>query len=239
MKSIKKDKTIMTILLLTIIYMSNSIVLAQNFDVRKVNWGMTVHEVINSEYPMKPEINGNEVHFYNVDIGNSFTAKLIYDFTNGKLTELKYIVYGSEYSRGTCDKIIPLFDKVRYSTFIFTALKEKGYKCQMGWYLMNSTHLAQITGNRDDYWNCSNDYKTISLIDSCAKKQGSVMVVVGLRSERTRASFVYNEHQNYVSKYERSENDRMPCKSDYFNTYFWLTMTPSSSAQKELDKNRF
>lgn len=213
--------------------------IAQNFDVRKVNWGMTMQEVINSEYPMRASKDGNEVEFKNVEIGNSFTARLIYSFTNGKLTELKYIVYGSEYSRGTCDKVIPLTDKVRFSTFIFDALKEKGYKCDMGWYIVNGTHLAQVTGKREDYYNCNTDFETVSFFDKVAKREGAERVAIGFENNRSHASFYFNEHQNYEPNFELPDEAKTPCKSDYYNTRFWLEITPNYKVKKEMNSSRF
>ncbi len=65
-----------------------------SFDVRNTSWGMTVQEVIESEKPLKSHIEGNELNYYNVEIGNSLTARIIYSFRNGRLFGIKYIAYG-------------------------------------------------------------------------------------------------------------------------------------------------
>jgi hypothetical protein len=209
------------------------------FDVRKVNWGMTIQEVISSEYPLTPQTKGNEVEFYNVDIGNSFTARLIYEFSNGRLIKLKYIVYGykSQYTRGTCDFIIPLFDKVRYSTFIFDALKTKNYKCNMGWYTPNGKHLADLTNNKQDYWNCSTDETTVKKVDAMAQSMKAERVAVGFENERSSATFYFNEHQNYKSQYD--SEFKMSCDSDFYNTYFWLEIKPNYKVEKGMKGNDF
>lgn len=209
---------------------------AQNYDVRNVNWGMSINDVINSEYPLEGNLNGNQLRYNNVDIGNGFTSALLYEFSNGKLIKLKYIIYGNPAFKGTCKNIISLVDKVKYTTYIIETLYQKGYKCDMGWYLVNNTSLAQETGNRNDFWNCKLDYNTVSKVDKLAKEKNAVLVAIGLENERSHASFYYNEYQNSEAN---KETNLFPCDSDYYNTYLWLEITPNYKVKNELNKNRF
>lgn len=206
-----------------LLFITNLTLIAQNFDVRNVNWGMNKDEIINSEYPQKAIIDGNEISFKNVNIGNGLTTKLIYYFSANKLVELRYIVFGSKYSKGTCDNIIPFSNKVTYSNFILNNLKSQGYKCNIGWYVINGTHLVDVTKQRKDYWNCDLDVKTISMIDNIAKKEGGEWIGINLENSRSNASFRFNEHQN--SKYK--ELSPTPCNSDRYNILFWLIIKPN------------
>ncbi|MFY7938730.1 MAG: hypothetical protein ACOVOQ_15235 [Flavobacterium sp.] len=223
-------------LILYVFLLSTLNINGQNFDVRNVNWGMTIQEVVKSEYPLKGEIEGNELRINNVDIGNGLTAKLLYEFSNGRLIQLKYIVYGNPSLRGTCENIIPLTDKVRYTTFIIEALLKKGYKCDMGWYLPNVTSLAQETNKKEDFLNCNLDYKTIKFVDELAIKREALRVAIGFESNRSYASFYYNEYHNNASKYD---SNFFPCNGDYYNTLLWLEITPNYKVKEEMKKNTF
>jgi hypothetical protein len=216
------------------------IVAKDTYDVRKANWGMTIEEVVKSEYPLTPKYNDNEVEFNKVDIGEGYTAKLLYSFTNGRLTEMKYIVYGSQYSRGTCKKIIPLVDKVKFSTNIMYVLKSKGYSCQLGWYLSDKQiTLSKVTGKKEDWTNCVTDEKTISLINYIAKKEGGTWVSIIFANKRSQAKFTYNEHQNYQLKYNVPSNSQLSCDDDYYNIRIWLEVTPDSVIKSQMNSNRF
>lgn len=204
----------------------------KDFDVRGVNWGMTMEEVISSEVPLKPIIKDNEVEFKNVDLEDNFSARLIYSFSNGKLIGLKYIVHGTPYSKGTCDKIIPLTQKVKSLSFIFNALKSKNYKCRAGW-SAGSHYLVEVTNDKEDYFNCSIDNETVTLIDNLAKEKSESKVKVSLENERCNAYFNFNEHQN------TPKLEGMPCESDYYNTLLWLEIKPSYKVKKETRSSKF
>ncbi|MBK8656759.1 MAG: hypothetical protein IPN20_23245 [Haliscomenobacter sp.] len=214
--------------------------IGQTFDVRSTNWGMTIQEVTKAEYPMEPEIEGNELVFSNVDIGNGFTATITYSFTNGKLTKVEYEVYGYKYgnARGTCKNIVSLYDKVAYSKFIFDALKEKGYVCDLGWYFLTigDRYLADYTKKREDYSNCSNDKSTVDFVDKIAKENRFDRISIELKNKRCTANFRFNEHQNYP---ESNFGIQKNCDDEYYNIYFWLYFEPTSEVLKELNKNRF
>jgi len=46
------------------------------FDVRKAHWGMTIENVISSEYPLQPIKGNGKLEYSKVDIGNGFLAKI-------------------------------------------------------------------------------------------------------------------------------------------------------------------
>jgi len=197
---------------------------------------MTIQEVTNSEYPLTGKLEANELSIENVDIGNGLTAKLIYEFSNGKLIQLKYIVYGNSSLKGTCENIIPLTYKVKYTSFIIEALLKKGYKCYMGWYLPNLTSLAQETNKKDDFWNCKVDYETVKFVDDLAKKKEALNVAIGFENNRSYASFYYNEYHNSSSD---TKSTFFPCNSEYYNTLLWLKITPNYKVKEEMKKNTF
>jgi hypothetical protein len=191
---------------------------------QKANWGMTLQDVIDSESPLIPKVKGSELEFSEVDIGNGLKATLIYRFSNGRLYELKFIVYGKQTpsTRGTCDTIIPLTMKVQQTRFIYDWLRINGYDCFVGWYIPNADHLAiqQKFGNLS--WRCLMETSVIESVDQMAKAENASRVAVGFMSERSYATFYFNEHQNYLPD-NRSKFD-LPCNSDFYNTYFWLEM---------------
>jgi hypothetical protein len=134
-------KTITTTILLFLVL---SAVAQEQYDVRKTKWGMAISEVMASEYPLTPsETKVDELKYSYVELSNGHKATILYSFTNAKLTEVRYIMYGynAEFSRGTCTNIIPLYDKIKYTNFVFEALKSKGMKCDMGWYLVNCSNV--------------------------------------------------------------------------------------------------
>jgi hypothetical protein len=227
------------ILVFTILLLNSIYLFAQNdYDVRKVKWGMTISEVINSEYPMNPEIKDDEVAFRSVDIGNTFKANLVYGFINGKLMSLEYTVCGSGPTKSTCEKTIPLIRKVNYVNYIFKALKTKGYKCSMGWYFEGKqTTLVQTTGKREDYWNANTDENTISLVNKIASEKEETRVNVGFKNNRSNVTFSFNEHQN--DKYQMPSEYRVPCDHERYNIILWLRYSPNYKTEKLLKQNMF
>lgn len=227
------------VFVLTILLVSSFYLYAQNdYDVRKAKWGMTMSEVINSEYPMNPETKNNEVIFKNVDIGNTFKANLVYGFTNGKLMSLEYTVYGSGPTKSTCEKIIPLIRKVGYVNYIFKALKVKGYKCRMGWYFEGKQiTLAQITGKREDHWNANTDENTIALVNKIASEKEETRVNVGFENSRSDVTFSFNEHHN--EKFQMPVEYRLPCDHEMYNIIFWLRYSPNYKTEKQMNQNMF
>ncbi len=61
----------------------------ENFDVRKVKWGMTQDEVLNSELPNKPFKRMKDSFAYNEKIDNK-NSLIIYQFKDNKLYQVVY-----------------------------------------------------------------------------------------------------------------------------------------------------
>ncbi|MNT02879.1 hypothetical protein D3C72_1373910 [compost metagenome] len=233
------SKNIFPLILLTISFN----LFSQNFDVRKTNWGFTKQEVINSEYPLTPEVKEKEISYSNVNIGEDTYAKIIYTFTNERLIEVRYIVYGNSRHNngvGTCTFQVPLYNRYLYTKFIFDTLKAKDYKCYLGWYLSGGypyKNIVDITGLiTDRNTNCSFDKKILDNIDLLAKETKATSTNIVLENERNELSVNFNNPMNLVME--------KPCENkiftaDYFNTYYWLVFEPNYKLKKELLKSNF
>lgn len=216
---------------------------SQNFDVRKTNWGFTKQEVINSEYPLAPEVKEKEISYYNVNIGEDTYARIIYSFINERLIEVRYIVYGSAiYNNGlgTCKFQVPLYNRYLNTKFIFNTLEHKGYKCSSGWYLSGgypSKNIVDITKLiTDRETNCSFDKNILDKIDKLANETKATATNIILENERNQLSVKFNNPMNLTL-----EN---PCEdkiftADYFNTYYWLVFEPNYKLKQELLKSNF
>ncbi|NLY55716.1 MAG: hypothetical protein GX058_04300 [Firmicutes bacterium] len=75
--------------LIIAIFMSSSIVLAREPDIRNVNWGMSREEVIKLEG--QPILSDFDALYYETSI-NSLDTVLIYFFTDDKLTQAVYYI---------------------------------------------------------------------------------------------------------------------------------------------------
>lgn len=211
-----------------------NIIIAQDYDVRKTRWGMTISEVISSEYPLTPNEQSVQVlKFENVELSNGHKATILYEFRNKQLTEVRYIMYGYDaaFSKGTCKNIIPLIDKVNYTSFVFDALKSKGYNCDMGWYLVNCSNAFPV-----GYKNCSLDKEIINKMEKAAADVKCERIGLNFENERTDAVFYFNQYQN---TYNPNSEYNMPCNSDFYNTYYWLVFTPNSKVEKQIKKSDF
>jgi hypothetical protein len=205
-----------------------SIGISQQFDVREAKWGMSSREVIDSEYPNRGIVDGSEIEFNHVDLGNGLKAKLLYFFDRDELNEVRYIVYGKN-TIATCESIIPLAQKVKECNFLIDKFKLNGYECNMGWYFGNKpVSLSEITGDRSYYYNCKTDLSTISLVNKIAKENKATRVMINLENERSSVSFEFNEHQNEIKKEYKDipKEFLMKCSDDFYNTRFWLRIKP-------------
>lgn len=207
---------------------------AQNIaDVRKTTWGMSLEEVRLSEHPMIPsEITASELVYSNVDLSGR-KATIYYTFTNGKLAEVRYLMYGYDnfFSRGTCEKIIPLQSKVQHALFVIEALKTKGMQCNSGWHLLTTENSTPV-----GYDNCSLDSETIKSVDLAAKRENCFNVILSYENKRTSASFWFNEHQNGAQGTSRSS---FSCNSDYYNIYYRLVFEPSYKLKSQISSGNF
>lgn len=204
---------------------------AQNYDVRKARWGMTINEVVSSEYPLVPsKSNEKEIRFDNIQILNN-KATIIYEFSNKQLFEVRYIIYGANDSgkRGSCDKIISLYDKVNYTSTIFEAIKSKNYKCNLGWYLNCESNNYPL-----GYGNCNLDKKSINAMENFAFEKNCTEIILSFENERTNLSISFNQYQNSKLKY-----NTFPCNDEYYNTYYWVVFTPNYKTENEIRKSEF
>jgi len=207
------------------------------FDVRKTKWGMSISEVMSSEYPLTPtDTKSDELKYANVELSNGQKSTIYYFFKNAKLTKVTYTVFGynADFSRGTCSHIIPLYDKIKYTNFIFEAIKNKGMKCDMGWYLVNCQNVAPV-----GYSNCSIDQETVEKMEKAASEIHCERIGLNYENERTDAVFYFNQHQNYNSNYKTSLFSDRNCDDDSYNIYYWLEFTPSFKLESEIKKGDF
>ena len=211
-------------------------------DVRGVKWGSSIDAVIKSEYPLTPIISKNEIRFENVDIGNTTLANLIYTFTNGKLIELRYIVFGnSKYIDGvqTCKYNVPMYYKYIHNLFIFETLESKGYKCSVGWYFGGKKTDERYYENyvlKDKTLKCNFDKQTLDKLDVISK--GLETTEVSIIMENLRSNLTINFNNPLYNNIKADCNSRL-FTPDYYNTYFWLIFTPSYEVNKEILKSNF
>lgn len=223
-------KTITTTFLLFLVL---TIVAQEQYDVRNTKWGFAISEVVASEYPLTPsKTKVDELEYTYVELSNGQKATIFYKFTNAKLTEVRYIMYGynADFSRGTCTNIIPLYDKLKYTNFVFEALKSKGMKCDMGWYLVNCSNVYPI-----EYSICNLSKETADKIEKAANDINCERIGLNFENERTDAVFYFNQYQNVKTKSAYGP----PCNNDYYNTYYWLVFTPSLKLKNEMKKSEF
>lgn len=224
----------MKTILLVIILIPNYILAQANFDVRKVNWGMTIEEVRNSEEYLIPiSENKNELVYDKIELNEEITCKLNYTFSNGKLIEVLYIVYGPQnnYSRVSLESNVPISYKINKVKFIFEALIEKKMTpFYMGWTiegaLLKKTDERLKDGKIDD--------ETIDLIQKELDKFDGNGVNISYESMRNWASCNIKQFK----KDDFLTGIINPGES-YYNTYLWLRLSPSFEVKKELKKNDF
>jgi hypothetical protein len=226
------------ILTFIILFFSINLFSQKEYDVRKVNWGMTLQEVISAEYPLQPIIDGEIIRFENVDIGNGFNSTLIYKFVNKRVMYLKYVVYmfNPELQQNT-DRIVPLHQKVSMSSYVFEALKSKGYECRIGWH-MNSMINQERIDLSGSLKNCNLNKDFVDLIDDFAKTKNEIDVYISFQNNRSNATFRFNEYQNSTS-YETKSIKTKQIKFNYYNVFYWLEFKPNYETKKEMNKSRF
>jgi len=230
-KFYKKNMKLFLIFFATILW---NTLYSQENDVRKTRWGMTMAEVITSEYPMTPnKVTDSELIYENVELSHSQLVTISYDFKNKQLSEVTYSVYGfnsGEY-KGTCKNIVSLNDKVRFTSFVFDALKEKGFKCEIGWDLVNCFPRYPV-----GYNNCNLDKTTIDQVEKAAADAKCDKIGLGFANERSEVFFYFNQYQNI---YKPDWDDVFPCNGIFYNTYYRLVFSPGPKVQKEQEQSDF
>lgn len=204
-----------------------------NFDVRKINWGMTREEVKKSEKSLVPvQEKSNELIYSDIELGQDLKCKLIYTFSNGKLIEVLYLVYGpnDKVSRVTCENNVSILYKLEKIKFIFDAILDKKMTPSFGgWYIAGSKlekideRLKKV--NIDDF--------TFKLIDTEVKRVNGSGISVSFENSRSWVDF---RVKNFLKD---DFNGYFKCDDEYYNTYLWLKFTPSQEVEKELKKSDF
>lgn len=216
--------------ILLFLFIIPSIVYCQNYDVRSLNWGMTINEVKSSEKPLIPfSEKSDELRYNDVDLNGTMSSSIIYTFSNGKLIEARYIVYGPKdvYSRGTCNKKISLSQKMMYTSFIYNALIEKDMKQFLGWKVTGTKVLENPKLKNGGY-----DSEIINILEEDVKKYNGLEVSLSLSNERTYVNLsIKTSTTNHSSFFD--------CDDNYYNTYLWLVFTPSSQVLSEIRKRTF
>lgn len=207
-----------------------SLLSSQEFDVRNTRWGMTYEEVKNSENPLIPSIKkSDELSYENVDLNGSVKCTVIYAFTNGKLIKVRYLIYGPDdnYSRGTCNNIVPFKHKIYLTKFIFDALTKKQMRNDFGWYI-NGTMEPMLQKLKEGGY----DSETINLLDSEVKRLNGTEVQTTYFNKRSSAWITIRTlKENYSALFD--------CYDDYYNTYIWLVFSPTAEVEAELRKRNF
>ena len=236
------------IIILILLIFSASVLFAQdNFDVRKTKWGMPKSEVISSEYPLHPvkftdnaKYNESILFFENVELNNSLTADIYYKFSNGKLINVRYGIYGTKYfdTRGTCDNIIPFINKVQLTKSIFEALKLKGFNFdKFGWYF---NHLPTIIReNGGIFYESSLNYSILSILEKTAAEKNFCQIGIVLEKDRTIVEVAYNEYQNCKIRLDENKLLSYSCNNDFYNIYCWLDFSPNYQVLQKLKEKDF
>lgn len=228
--------------LFILLFINGLSIYSQN-DVRGVKWGSTIDEVIKSEYPLNPIIKENEVRFENVNIGESTLSTLLYTFTNGKLSELRYIVYGSsKYINGigTCKNQVPMYYKYLFNMFIFETLESNGYQCSIGWRfdggdVYNEKYFTNGS-LKDKSYECDFKKETLEKLDKIGQEIKSRSLRISMENKRTFLTIDFNNLLN-VELYRNCNNKMI--SPDFYNTYFWLIFEPTFEVKKSILKSNF
>jgi hypothetical protein len=200
----------------------------KEYDVRKSKWGMSIQEVINSEYPLEPSKKEKEiVEYEDVWIGEGFYSKLEYKFKNKKLTSFEYTVRLKNKSKKI---VVPLTSKISMIKYVFDIMKSNNYKCNNfgGWGLGQG--LKELYKNINESEKCDLTKATVEKIEKIATNTNEIHVYYSISNERNNASFCFYEFQNSeITKNWAIEG----------NLIYTLSISPNSKLKKELNKNAF
>jgi hypothetical protein len=218
-----------TKILLIIVLFASNLITSQEFDVRRVKWGMTKDEVKNSEKPLiATKEENNEFQYEKVELNDRVKSTIIYKFSNGRLIEVRYLIFGPDdaYTRGTCKNQISLERKFRTTKFIFDALvaKQMFVSKYFGWCINNNALENEIL-KKGKY-----DTETINLLSSELVRLNQTEIHTVYYNKRSSASVTIQSEMTY----------KFPdCNDDYYNTYMWLVFEPELEVEEELRKRNF
>lgn len=215
--------------ILLFLFIIPSILYSQNYDVRKLKWGMSISDVKSSEIPLTPFSEENdELRYNNIDLNGTMSSSIIYTFSNGKLIEVRYIVYGPKdvYSKGTCENKISLSKKMILTNFIYNALIDKNMKPVVGWRVTGTNVQENPKLKNGGY-----DSEITKTLEEEVKRYNGLEVNLLLSNERTYANLSIKTSSTNYSLFD--------CDDDFYNTYLWLVFTPSSQVESEIRKRTF
>lgn len=233
-------------------FLTLTVTAQDQYDVRKTKWGMAYSEVMSSEYPLLPtESQDDQLTYDNVKLQNGSSASITYYFKNRKLIKVAYWIFGYNFYpyRGTCTNKISLFDKIKYTSFIFDALKEKGMKCSFGWLI--EINDMNIVKNEIVPFKCNFNKDIIEKMEKLSENNGHKTISLYFSNERTNATFWFEDHQYWTKKdtllrsgtYNLGtgtfSTKEIPCNDDRYNRYYTLFFEPSLKLETEMKKGDF
>ena len=224
---------------------------AQN-DIRGVNWGATIDQVLLSEKPISPsKVYEDQLRYDNIDIGNNVFAKIIYRFTSGKLSNVYYYVYSNS---GDCNYMPSLTTRYFDNKFIFDILVSKDYDWDPfigGWYFdgyvypkIDKSVLSKYFRNNYEFdmklkpeYNYNNfDFETLKNIDLIGQKIFSTRVRIYMLNSRTDLKITFPTILN--KKYDYCVKKWME-EQKYFKTIIELEYVPNDDVKKQIFKSNF
>lgn len=215
------------LLVVIFVFCATSILAQDKFGMRGLEWGMTYNEVLkNEKYNGASIVDYDEIEISRTYLGHGSDARILYSFDRDGLEEIRYIIYYPDnVAKGTCEKYLSFKERAQIASSYYYALTAKNFKCDMGWYNDISKHLAQKTDDRDDFWNCGFDSKTINLASDFLQKKNSLMlsnpssIHIGLENEDSDVNF------SFPIIYPRGTYEyEMRCNSDFYNTLVFITL---------------
>ena len=211
---------ILTIILSLSTFISANCFSQNQFDVRKVKWGMTQQEVLNSELPRVPSTkNVNKLLFENVILGDMPTvdASLYYTFTNGRLSEVTYT-----FNRTYQPMNMTLFKKVKSLDPLFEFITKKKMELLFCWEL-EGPGLFSYEKNTGDT-QCGFDEIFLTKVEKVARENKAYEAQLHYKGDRSRAWVRFNfDNSDAVFK----------------DIIGWATFTPQYNVKKETNDSGF
>ena len=243
-------KLLFTMMIIFNIAFNYKIISQNSFDLRKVNWGMSKEAVIESELPLQCERRTNgDIEYTNIT-ANNLIITLVYEFDNERLSKANYYL-SFRYRNVVCTDRVKLAEKLIQMEFIFSNLKEKGYKTSSNWigYYYEFDKLYPKV-KAEKYVNMAvfnlpsiknkTDWLSADKIDSIAIKKNFYKLYIALENSRTYVSFEFNEFKNNELKITDIRNGNTnDCNFWYFNEILRMQYSPTYNVKKELDKSQF
>lgn len=224
---------------------------AQN-DIRGVNWGATIDQVLLSEKPISPsKVYEDQLRYDNINIGNNVFAKITYFFTSGKLSQVFYDIYSNS---GNCNYMPSLTTRYFDNKFIFDILVSKGYDWDpsiVGWYFdgyvypkIDKSVLSKYFRNnfefdmklKPDYNKNNFNFDTLDNIDLIGQKIFSERVRIYMLNTRTDLTITFS---TILNKKEDNCGKKWMEEQKYFKKIIELEFAPNDEVKKQIFKSNF